>query len=328
LIDVVGTSFFIDRLLPSAPVAMNDSWSHDATVMGPLLTLDSVAVCEVKSTLDGSNDNFAKMRLAGTVHGSVDGAATELEVKAVYLFDRRARRISQINLAIRERRSIGGATPGLEATAKMQIKVEPIGISPRMAGDVVAKATKNPRVPARELLFESQPLGIRFHHDRNWFITSRQRESVTLRRIDRGDLVAQCTITALPAKSAGRQTTLDQFQKDVTFALGKSFGELVSSRQWQNSAGLYCYQLVARGLVDEVPVEWHYYLAAPESGERVSAAITIEKPMIERVGTTDVELFESIKLFPRMPEVQTVKFRSNKAPKAETAKRDKGRKVR
>ena len=117
--------------------------------------------------------------------------------------------------------------------------------------------------------------------------------------------MAQCTLTALPPKSAGRQTSLEQFQKDVTYSLGKSFGELVSSRQWQNAAGLYCYEVVVRGLVEELPVEWHYYLLAPESGHRVSAAVTIEKPMVERVANTDRELVESLQLFPPMPAAKT-----------------------
>jgi hypothetical protein len=328
LIDVVGQSYFIDRLLPGTTVSKDASWSHDASVMGPLLTLDNVAICEVKSTLDGYNDNFAKMRLAGTVHGSADGAATELEVRAVYLYDRRAQRVSQLNLAIRERRSIGGATPGLDATAKMQIRIEPIGISTKLADDVLSKATRTARNPVRDLLYESTTLGLRFHHDRNWFVTSEARESVTLRRIDRGDLVAQCTLTALPPKSAGNQTSFEQFQQDVKYSLGKGFGELVSSRQFQNDVGLYCYQLVVRGMVDEVPVEWHYYLGAPESGDRVSAAVTLEKPMLDRLGQADAQLFQSVELFPRMPAIQTVRFRSNKRPAPETAKRTNGRRTR
>jgi hypothetical protein len=305
LIDVVGDSLVLDQLLPAGAVAKDESWAHDATVMGPLLTLDSVAVCEVKSVLEGYNDSFAKIRLEGTVHGMAEGAATELEVRAVYLFDRKSRRVTRLNLAVRERRSIGGATPGLEAVAKMQISVAPLQHSTHLHEEAIGRATAAARTATNDLVYESRPIGLRFMHDRQWFITSDQRESVTLRRVDRGDLVAQCTFTALPPKSAGRQTSLEQFQKDVTYSLGKNFGEMVSSRQWQNAAGLYCYELVARGIVDEVPVEWHYYLFAPESGDRVSAAVTLEKPMVDRVGQADRELAESVQLFPRMPMTQT-----------------------
>ena len=305
LIDVVGNSFFTEQLLPTQPVANGDTWGHDSDVMGAFLALDSVAVCEVKCVLDEHNASFAKVRLAGVVHGMSDGAATELEVRALYLFDRRLRRITRLNLAVREKRSIGGATPGLDAIAKLQMTLEPLKSSPRLTDEVVAKAAAAGRTPTRDVLYEAAPLGFRIRHDRQWFVTGEQRESVTLRRVDRGDLVAQCTLTALPPKSAGRQISLEQFQKDVTYSLGKSFGELVSSRQWQNAAGHYCFALVARGLVEDVPVEWHHYLVAPESGHRVSVAVTIEKPMVDRVAHADRELVESLELFPRMPAAQT-----------------------
>lgn len=305
LIDVVGDSLAFDRLLPGNPVAKDQAWSNDSAAMAQLLTLDSVAVCEVKSILESFNSSYAKIRMAGSVQGTADGAATELELRAVFIYDRTARRVTRFNLAVRERRSIGGATPGIEAVAKLQIRVEPLTNSDKLSDGAIAKATVAAHRPARVLVYESAPLGLRCEHDRHWFVTSEQRETVTMRRVERGDLIAQCTLAALPAKSADRQASLEQFQKDVTFSLGKNFGEIVSTREWQNAAGLYCYELVARGFVEEVPVEWHYFLLAPQSGERVSVAITLEKPMVDRIGQADRALVESMKLFPRMPAVLT-----------------------
>jgi hypothetical protein len=305
LVDVVGDSICIDRLLPKQPVAEGESWANDATAMGPLLTVDTVAVCEVQCILDEFNANYAKVRLSGDVHGTADGAATQQEVRGVYLFDRKLRRITRLNLAVREKRSIGGATPGIDAVAKVQVKIDPIETSSHLSDEVIARLTNAARTPLHDLLFESPTLGFRVKHDRQWYVTAQRREATTFRRVDGGDLVAQCTLTALPPKSAGRQTSLEQFEKDITFSLGKNFGELVSSRQWQNAAGLYCYEVVARGLVEDLPVEWHYYLLAPESGNRVSAAVTIEKPMLERVANADRELIESLQLFPATPATQT-----------------------
>jgi hypothetical protein len=305
LVDVVGDSICINRLLPKQPVAEGESWASDATVMGPLLTIDTVAVCEVQCILDEFNDNYAKVRLSGDVHATADGAATQQEVRGVYLFDRKLHRVTRLNLAVREKRSIGGATPGIDAVAKVQVKIDPIETSAHLTDELIAKSTNAARTPLRDLLFESPTLGFRVKHDRQWYVTAERREAVTFRRVDGSDLVAQCTVTALPPKSAGRQTSLEQFQKDITFSLGKNFGELVSSSQFQNTAGLFCYEVVARGLVEELPVEWHYYLLAPESGNRVSAAVTIEKPMLERVASADRDLVESLQLFPATPAAQT-----------------------
>ena len=250
-------------------------------------------------------DNAACDAAAPRSRTVADSAATQQEVRGVYLFDRKLRRITRLNLAVREKRSIGGATPGLDAVAKVQVKVDPIETSSHLSDDAISKTINAARTPFRDLLFESPTLGFRVKHDRQWYVTAERREAVTLRRVDGGDLVAQCTLTALPPKSAGRQTSLEQFQKDITFSLGKNFGELVSSRQFQNAAGLYCYEVIARGLVEELPVEWHYYLLAPESGNRVSAAVTIEKQMLERVASADRELVESLQLFPATPAAQT-----------------------
>ena len=230
LVDVVGDSICINRLLPKQPVAEGESWANDATVMGPLLTIDTVAVCEVQCILDEFNENYAKIRLSGDVHGTADGAATQQEVRGVYLFDRKLHRITRLNLAVREKRSIGGATPGIDAVAKVQVKIDPIETSSHLSDEVVAKSTNAARTPLRDLSFESPTLGFRVKHDRQWYVTAERREAVTFRRVDGGDLVAQCTLTALPPKSAGRQTSLEQFQKDITFSLGKNFGELVSSQ--------------------------------------------------------------------------------------------------
>jgi hypothetical protein len=305
LIDAVGDSYNIDALLPKQPVAEGESWKNDANIISSLLTLDTVAVCEVQCVLDEFNASFAKVRLAGDVHGTADGAATQQEIRGVYLFDRKLRRITRINLAVREKRSIGGATPGLDAVAKVQIKIEPLEKSSHLTDEIVTKSAGATRSPLRDLSFEAPTMGYRIKHDRQWYVTAEGRESTTFRRVDDGDLVAQCTLTVLPSKSEGRQSTLSQFQKDVQFSLGKSFGELVSSRQWQNTAGLYCYEVVARGLVEELPVEWHYYLVAPESGNRISVAFTIEKPMLQRVASADRELVESLQLFPAMAPAKT-----------------------
>jgi hypothetical protein len=305
LIDVVGDSFQADRLLPTKPMAQGDSWPNDASVIGPLLTLDTLAACEVQCVLDEYNADFAKIQLAGMAHGTADGAATQQEVRGVFLFDRRIRRVTRINLAIKETRSIGGATPGLDAVAKVQVTINPIEKSARLTDEIIAQLQGQSHAPASDLQFESQPLGFRLKHDRQWYVTAEAREAVSLRRVDNGDLAAQCTVTQLPSKSIGRQTTLEQFQKDVTYSLGKTFGELVAAKQWQNAAGLYCYEVVARGIVQDLPVEWHYYLAAPESGSRVSVVVTISKPMVERLGNADRELVESLQLFPAMPPSKT-----------------------
>ncbi|HEX2473907.1 MAG TPA: hypothetical protein VHK01_04145, partial [Lacipirellulaceae bacterium] len=296
LVDVLASSSVIDQLLPGKAVADGDSWPAEPAAVAALLTLDSIAVCEVQSVLEEFNANFAKVRVAGVVHGTAEGAATEQEIRGVYLFDRNLRRITRLNLALREKRSIGGATPGLDAVAKLQIKLEPIKSCPQLDDSNIKTLAPPEGGILLDLAYDAPTLGFQLRHDRQWFITSEEREAVTLRRVDGNDVVAQCTLVSLPPKSAGRQTTLEQFQKDVLYSLGKNVGELVRTRQWQNSHEHYCYEVVVRGKVEQMPVEWHHFLVARESGHRVSLAVTVEGPMVERVASADRAVVERLKL--------------------------------
>jgi hypothetical protein len=294
LIDVVGNSLVLDRLLPADPIDESESWNQDENTMAAVLGLDSLAVCEVQSVIDKVNKRYAQVRMAGVVHGAIDGAATEIELEAVYLFDRQDRRMTQFNLALKEKRSVGDATPGLDVVAKLKLTAKPLKKSAKLSPSSVAAIQATGSRFDNSLRFGGKSQGIRFDYDPGWFVTSEGRKAVTLRRIDDGQLVAHCTTTRLPEKSAERATTLEEFQKDVQFSLRDNFGQFVRSKEWTNAQGHRCFGVVANGTVEEVPVEWRYYLIASEKGERASLAFTAAANMAERLGNEDRELADQL----------------------------------
>ncbi|MGE3240073.1 MAG: hypothetical protein AB7I57_03295, partial [Pirellulales bacterium] len=88
-----------------------------------------------------------------------------------------------------------------------------------------------------------------------------------------------------------------------------NFGELVSSRQWTNSFGNHCLEIVVRGATEEVPLEWHYYLVAPEAGNRVSLAVTIQGEMVNRLAAADRQMVNAVELLTAAPPAKTaIKF--------------------
>lgn len=305
LIDVTGDSLALDSLLPNRVVAADESWPAEANVMATILSMDSVAASEVQSTLDKFNQDFALVRLAGAVVGAADGSATELEVRGVYLFDRKLRRITRFNLAVKEKRSIGAATPGLDGVAKLRVNLQPLESSPHLLPATLVALRSKGNLKLDTLALEPPKQGYRLQHDRRWFVTREGRESTVLRLVDSSDLLAQCTITSLPPISAGRLTKLEEFESDIRFALKENFGELVSSRQWTNSHGHPCLEVVIRGTTEEVPLEWHYYLVTTESGNRVSLAVTIQGELVSRLASADRQLVNTVELLGAKPAAAT-----------------------
>ncbi len=185
------------------------------------------------------------------------------------------------------------------------MNVKPLDSSPNLPPSKIASLESTNRLKLDMLQLEPEKQGYRVFHDRRWIVTNSVRESTTLRRVERGDVLAQCTITSLPPKSAGNQTTLEEFERDIRISLKEKFSELVSSRQWTNSFGHHCLEVVVRGKAEEVPIEWHYYLVAPESGNRVSIAVTIEGEMVQRLAAADRSLVNAVELLPASGKTQT-----------------------
>ncbi|MEM6798780.1 MAG: hypothetical protein AAF589_04630 [Planctomycetota bacterium] len=343
LVDIVGDARALDLLLPGESLEKGGEWQAADTAMAALLGLDTVSVCDVKGVLDSGNKRYARFQLAGVVHGVVDAATTEFDVRAIGLFDRNPHQVTQLNLAMPEKRAIGPATPGLEATAKAKIKRTPAAPPSQLIGpaiEAIADAT-----PSDALVLQARRQGFRVAHGRDWFLTGEAAEAVTLRRIDATGLTAQTTLKQLPPKAESRLPTPEKFQQEIQYSLGDAFEHLVSSEQWTNPAGCRVMGLVVRGKAKGVPLEWRYYLAMPpapaeeegadEQGANtedtprhmVSVVTTVEQALVKRVGKADRKLVDAVELVKPQKSSDTIAQAEAPAAKPSTPPTTKRRRV-
>ena len=71
LIQIVGNTLAIDRLLPGKEQAEGDSWQHGQDTIGALLGMDHVAVCEVSSIVTGVENRQVQIRMASVLKSQV-----------------------------------------------------------------------------------------------------------------------------------------------------------------------------------------------------------------------------------------------------------------
>ena len=297
LLNVSANSLALDRLLPGRELAEGDGWDHEAAAIGALLGMDHVAVCEVRSVVTGNVNQQVQIRLAGAVHGTIDGAPTEMELRGAYLFHQQFDRITKFNLAIKESRTPSQIVPGLNVVAKVSVTVRP---STKSLDAALTKQLSDLAGPLpAQLRFEAQQHGYRFAHDRGWYVTEEQRDLVALRYLQDSNQTAHCNVTTLPARSAGRETTLSEFERDVRESLGDNLETVTASTEWTTSQGHDCLGVVARGQVKAVPIEWRYYLISSPDLPRVSLGVTIEQSQIEKFDDADRQIVESLELLSR-----------------------------
>ena len=298
LISVVGNSLVLNRLLPDRELAEGENWKHDVDTMKALLGMDHIAVCEVSSVVTGYENRQVQIRLAGTVHGTVDGAPSEMQLRGAYLFHEVHQRITKFNLAIKEVRTANLVVPGLDVVAKVSVTVTPLPAEPSF--DLIesfGKSARDLEQPVENTLrYEAAKKGYRFLHDPIWYVTAEQSDLVSLRSLQGSNPTAHCNITTLPARSAGRETTLEVFEKDVRETLGDNLKTVSAATEWDTPQGNHCLGVIGQGKVDEVPIEWRYYLIAAPNKPRVSLAFTIEQSQLETFNDADRQLVDTLEL--------------------------------
>ena len=274
--------------------------------MPALLGLEAVSRSDVKAELAEVQDDLARIKLAGTVQGAVGGVATEMRLDGQADFDLVHRRLKTVHLIIREKRSLGFVSPGLDVKAQIAIEIAPLAGSDQLADAAVKEAieaTKEQGASPQPLLLESAG-HFQLFCDRRWHATRDDAELVVLRYVDRGELVAQGNISPLPNLPAGQNVTLEQFQDEVKQSLGKHFGQFESVAEGKTSTGLRLLKVFVVGTVSELPIEWRYYLVLDPQGRRVALAFTLEGKLIDRFADAETPLVDSLQ-FTAPPEPHT-----------------------
>lgn len=296
LIDVLGNTLLLDRLLPDKPLPVNGQWQHPDDLIAAMLGLDGITESNVKSVLTGVADGKARLEVAGRVAGAEDGVPTELELKGKYHFDLKAQRITWFGLLVQENRAVGHVDTGFNVVARLQMKITPGRKSEQLSDAALANLPVEPTAELTQLSYEPPEGNWRLAHDRRWFVITEEDSQAVLRLIDRGDKLAQCNVALLPQVADATQLTLERFQEDVVRALDKSFQKLLRASQRHSEADYRVFQVVAEGEASDLPMQWIYYLVIDEQGRRVVLAFVLEKPMLDRFRGADEALVATLRL--------------------------------
>ena len=278
LIDLPANSLLLDDLLPAAKKQPGDSWPIDHAALVGLLSLDAVAASDVRCELGPIHDQAANIRIAGGVQGAIGGVSTELNLDGTATFDLQHGRLTALRLTIHEKRSVGFVSPGLDVAAELKVEIAPLAGSDQLTAAVVNEALN----AERDIDGAPQPLLLRstvgqFSSSQpRWHVTREDAALTVLRLVDRGELVAQCNISPLPALPGERAIWLRAISRRRGEIFGSHFGQFLSAAEGKTASGLRLLKLVVAGKASEVPIQWHALGHRPPGRDRVAVAFTME----------------------------------------------------
>jgi len=219
--------------------------------------------------------------------------------------------VTQLDATISERREAGWVSPGLEVEATISLQRLPVGTEP--PAEMVATMRKAPQLgPPTQGRPEGEGRpGLVWHRhgggrytlvlDRRWRVVEDGSEGLVMRLVDRGALLAQCSLLPLPRAAADASPAEDEVRDDVRRSLGDQFGTIVESEATTRDDGSQLVRVVADGSAAGRPFRWIHHVVTGPEGYRAAVTFMLEPALADRFLAADRELVAGLMVLPDPP---------------------------
>lgn len=317
--DLLDTPFepaLADGIRPGEAVPEGAIWQVPGELVAGLAAIDRVETGGIEVSLENVADGIARLRLTGTVAGLVDGGPTRLLVKGTARAAatpaqpdgwRIDGRVTDLDVTMTERREPGWSSPGLDVEARVTMlrrsAAEPSAPSIRPAEGLGRPPVDRPRGCGRPgLVWHRHRLGrYVLVVDSRWRVVEDGPEGLVMRFVDRGTMVAQCSILPLPRAAADAPPRPETVAADVRRSLGDQSVQIAEAGQVVRDDGSRLIRVVADGAAAGRPIRWIHHLVTGPGGHQAAATFVLEQDMLERFAAIDQELVTSLVVLPDAP---------------------------
>ena len=287
LVDIPFNTLLLGKLLPAPAAAKGTTWKPADSIIAMLLGLDAVSRTDVENVLTAVKDDVGEIAISGALNGAIGGVATEIELKGKLHYDIPHHQPFALVLLIKEKRSVGHVSPGLDVVARLELQIAPVAETQQLSDAALAGIELATDGVPSPLACRSAEGGFSLLYEPRWRITREERDSVVMRLVDRGELVAQCNVSVLPKLTGTEPITIETFQTEVRQSLGKHFGRFERAAEKPTPGGLRMLNVIAMGAVEGLPITWNYYLLIDSQGRRAAISFTMENALADRFGEAD-----------------------------------------
>ncbi len=278
-------------LFSTKEVKVGDTWTVADEVARSLSGYDSLVQNQLEVTLKSLDEAQAELTIKGQVRGSALGGDGAMGLIGSAVFDRKANQVKRLRVDRAEIRQPGPVETGLDMQSTLTIDREPVEIPAELSDSAVGALPKLAQLGSELLIFTSPDGTYTFLHDRAWHLASDDIRQVVFKKLDRGDVVAQCNLVVGPNAGKGRHQDVTEFREDVKKALGVRFVSILGAGEVEGApAGNYRYKVAVQGREGELGLVWYYYLVASPAGDQLLVTFTLGQAKSETFGEADQQL--------------------------------------
>ncbi len=280
----------IQGLLPTRGLQnTSEKWNSDTWVVPMVIGIDATASQSTTCSLKSVTDAVAVIQFECQATGADTGAGTETTLSGEMTFDRKADRVTRLSAVMKEKRTNGPVSRGINVTARIEWTQE------AEEQEVSLPQTMPQEFPSdRQLLLTlTTPWRLLMSHDRYWHVVDQTTDGMMMRKVVNGSLVGQCNLRTAPQMAAGGFTTEEAFLSEIEPAVVQRSGTIRLSKVTKSESGWRRHHIQATGKVKstvpsaaasqstspgagaspaakEETIIWDYYLCTATTGEQFS----------------------------------------------------------
>jgi hypothetical protein len=284
-------------MLPGKAVAVGDTWKvADAAVVG-LCGFEGLTEHNLSGKLEAVKDDRATIRVTGKATGIDLGALAKLTIEATVTVDTRTQRIVGVEWQQKDDRDQGPASPATVSETTWKMKRQTIEQPAGLSEVALVKVPADFEPPAVLTQIDFRDLRDRYSllHSRDWQVVSQTPDHAVLRLMDRGDFVAQATITPWTRQGPDRHLSPEEFKKAMNAMPGWEPESEVQAGEVPVE-GHWVYRLSELGKLDGLDVLQNFYIVANPNGEQVVIVFTLTPKQVDKLGGRDLSFVGSLEV--------------------------------
>jgi len=300
-LEAVGDHFdtlLVAGLLPGKAIKPGESWPIPQTVAGGLCHLEGVTQGQLQGKCLPLQGDQVHLQISGTVSGVEKGAQVKCEVSAVAHFDRKAKRLVSLTWEQRDKRDQGPVSPASELFVTVQLTRQAID-TPKELNDVAIVSVPDSFTPPVAMTFvEYRDAKDRYLllHSRDWQLTAVTPDHAVWRLVERGEFIAQATVTPWTKAGKGKAEDAEAFKKAMNNTSGWRPEREIQAGKVETTGGKSIYRLSVLGQLEGVEVLQNFFLISNDQGEQVVLTVTTSPKNAEKLGAKDVSLAGSLEI--------------------------------
>jgi hypothetical protein len=285
-------------LLPGREVKVGETWKVGNTVAQALCNYEGLTGQDLVCQLEEVKDNVARITVTGTASGIDLGALVKLTIQATCRYDLGQRRLTALEWNQQDERGQGPASPASKVEMSLTLKRTPVEPVPALSDVALVSVPDGfePPAPLTHLYHRDPKDRFDLYHGREWQMVGQTDDHLVLRLMERGDFIAQATISPWTRAPEGQHLSAESFQEAMANTPGWESDQVLQTGEVPSDGSRWVYRISALGRMDGLKVMQNFYLIAGPKGDQVVVTFTMTPAQAEKLGTRDLSLVGGLDL--------------------------------